>query len=182
MNRLTQISLLVLGGLLLLSVLINVFQYHNRRPPVVETVTVRDTLSRVDTVVRVITNRVVVDKPVPVSVDTTNNIRTYKDTIHHPFGTIRRQELVFGELLKKEIDFDLHIPEITRTITVNQVTTNTVRNRLLYGTVGLISDPEGKTFPSFGAIYVLKDHKIVFGADYGLNKSISARVGFSLIK
>ncbi len=182
MNRLTQISLLVLGGLLLLSVLINVFQYHNRKPPVIETVTVRDTLVRRDTIIRVVTNRIVVEKPVPVSVDTTNNIRTYKDTIYHQFGTIRREELVFGELLKKEIDFDLHIPEITRTITVNQVTTNTIRSRLLYATVGLRADYEGKAYPTLGATYVLRDHKLMFGADYGLDRSISARVGFNIIK
>ena len=135
MNRLTQISLLALGGLLLLSLLLNVFQYYNRRPPVIETVTVIDTLVRNDTIIRVVTNRIVVEKPVPVMVDTTTNIRTYKDTIYHQYGTIRREELVFGEMLKKEIDFDLNIPEVTRTITVKQVTTNTVRNRLLYGTV-----------------------------------------------
>ncbi len=182
MNRLTQISLLVLGGLLLLSVLMNVFQYQNRRPPVVETITVRDTISRVDTVVRVVTNRVVVEMPVPVMVDTTNNIRTYKDTIYHQYGTIRREEIVFGELMKKEIDFDFQIPEITRTITVNQVTTNTIRSRLLYATVGLRADYEGKAYPTLGATYVLRDHKIMFGADYGLDRSISARVGFNLIK
>jgi hypothetical protein len=182
MSKITQIAFIVLGVLLLLSVGINVIQYQIRRPPVIETVTVRDTISRVDTVVRVITNRVVVEKPVPVMADTMNNIRTYKDTIYHQYGTIRREEIVFGELMKKEIDFDFHIPEITRTITVNQVTTNTIRSRLLYATLGLRADYEGKAYPTLGATYVLRDHRIMFGADYGLDRSISARVGFNIIK
>jgi len=182
MSKITQIAFIVLGVLLLLSVGINVIQYQIRRPLVIETVTVRDTISRVDTVVRVITNRVVVEKPVPVMADTMNNIRTYKDTIYHQYGTIRREEIVFGELMKKEIDFDFQIPEITRTITVNQVTTNTIRSRLLYATLGLRADYEGKAYPTLGATYVLRDHRIMFGADYGLDRSISARVGFSIIK
>jgi hypothetical protein len=182
MSRITQIALLSLGILLLISAGLNVVQYQNRKPPVVETVTVRDTISRIDTVVRVVTNRVVVEKPVPVQVDTTTNIRVYRDTIYHPYGQIRREETVFGELVKKEIDFDLNIPEITRTITVNQVTTNTIRSRLLYANVGIRSDYLGQAFPTMGATYILKDHKIMFGADYGLDKSISARIGFSIIK
>lgn len=182
MTRITQITIIALVILLLLSAGVNVLQYQNRRPPVIETVTVRDTISRNDTVIKVVTNHIVVEKPVPVLVDTASNIRTYRDTIYHQYGTIRREEIVLGELLKKEIDFDLHIPEITRTITINQVTTNTIRSRLLYGTVGLRSDYLGKAYPTLGATYILKDHKIMFGADYGLDRSISARVGFAIIK
>lgn len=182
MTRITQIAIIALLILLFLSAGLNVIQYKLRRPPVIETVTVRDTISRNDTVIKVVTNHVVIEKPVPVLVDTASNIRTYRDTIYHQYGTIRREEIVLGEMLKKEIDFDLHIPEITRSITINQVTTNTIRNRLLYGTLGLRLSYEGKAHPTLGATYVLKDHRIMFGADYGLDRSISARVGFSIIK
>ena len=182
MTRITQIALITLLILLLISAGLNVVQYQNRKPPVLETVTVRDTISRTDTVLRIVTNRVVVEKPVPVLVDTATNTRTYRDTIYHPYGTIRREEVVIGEMIKKDLVLDLQIPEITHTLTVNNTITRTVRSRLLYATAGIRTDYDGKAYPTLGATYVLKDHKIMFGADYGFDRSISARVGFSIIK
>ena len=59
MTRITQIAIIALLILLLISAGLNVIQYQNRKPPEVETVTVRDTISRIDTVLRIVTNRVV---------------------------------------------------------------------------------------------------------------------------
>ena len=183
MSKITQIVLITLVILLLISAGINVVQYHNRRPLIIETVTVRDTVSRIDTVVKIVTNRIAVEKPVPVLVDTTSNVRTYRDTIHHQYGTIRREETVMGELLKKDIEFDIKIPEITRTLTINSTVTNTVRSPLLYITGGIRSNAIDQSMvPAIGLLGISQGHRWSAGVDYSFDRQFRITLGYSIVR
>ena len=183
MNRLAQISIIIITALLVLSLAGNVIQYFRCKPPVIETVIVTDTISRVDTITRVITNRVVVEKPVPVYVDSALNTRTYRDTLFHQYGTIRREEVVLGELLKKDIEFDLQIPEITRTLTVNNTVTRTVRSPLLFVTGGVRSTVNEHGYvPTIGLIGVSEGHRWMAGVDYGFDRQLTAKVGYTIFR
>jgi len=180
MNKLAQISIFILTALLVISVVGNIFQRLNCKPPIIETVTVVDTVFRIDTVYRELTKRIVVEKPVPVFIDTTANMRTYRDTIYHEYGVIHREEIVLGELLKKDLQIDFKIPEITRTLTVNNTVLKTIRSPLVYGTMGFKSDITGKSIPSFGGVYIPSGHKFLFGAEYGLGGHLNVRVGYAI--
>jgi len=165
--RLTEITMFALVVLLTISVGVNVFMYTGSKPdPDPEIVTVSDTIVRVDTILRVVTNKVVVEKPVPVLVDTVTNLKTYRDTIYHQFGTIRREEVVFGDLIRKGIEFDLQIPEVTKTLTISTVKTQYIRRRLLFATAGFQSDFNGFISPTVGGQYVLRDHRISLSYNY----------------
>ncbi len=180
-NKITQITIIILVVLLLASLTGNVIQYAIRKP-LVETVFVTDTLVRVDTVIKTVINRVIVDRPVPVNFDSLSNIRTYRDTIHHQYGTIRREEMVFGELLKKHIEFDLRIPEVQRTITISNNTTQTIRTPLLFGTIGIGSDMNGKSTITPGLIYVPKSQKMLIGMEYNLNNEFNFKIGLNFLR
>jgi hypothetical protein len=183
MNRLAQISILILASLLVISLGGNVYQAVRCKLPVIETVTVRDTVSRIDTIIRVVTNRVVIEKPVPVLVDTTTNIRVYRDTIYHQYGQIRREETVSGELMKKDIEFDLQIPEITKTLTVNNTITKTIRSPLLFVTAGVRSTVLDQGYvPTIGMIGVSEGHRWMAGIDYGFDRQLTVKVGFTIFK
>jgi hypothetical protein len=183
MNRLAQISILILASLLVISLGGNLIQHNRCKDPIVETVTVRDTVSRVDTIIKVVTNRIVIEKPVPISVDTTQNIRIYRDTIYHQYGQIRREEIVSGELVKKDIEFDLQIPEITRTLTVNNTVTRTVRSPLLFVTGGVRSTVTNQGYvPTIGLFGVSEGHKWSAGVEYGFDRQLTMKIGFSIYK
>jgi len=181
--RIAEITMFILVILLTISVGFNVFQYTGRKAePELEIVQVSDTLIRIDTIFKELTQRVVIEKPIPVYVDTTNNLRTYRDTIYLPYGTLRREEVVFGELLKRDLHFDFKIPEIYKTLEVTNTVTKAVRNRMLFATIGLRTDFNHNSTPVFGMAYISSGHRYVFGVDYGLDRQILAKVGFAIMK
>lgn len=183
--RIPEVTMFILVILLTLSVGLNVFQYTGRKvnpDPVTEIIQLSDTVIRIDTIYKEVTQHVVVEKPVPVYVDTTANIKTYRDTITLPYGTIKGEQIVFGELLKRELQFDLKIPEVYRTLEMNNTVTKAICNRILFGTIGLRTDFNHNSTPVFGMIYIPARHQYIFGIDYGLDRQISAKVGFAILK
>lgn len=181
MNRITSITILLLLGLLIASLTGNVIQYAYRKP-IIDTVYVTDTLIRFDTIVHTVTNRVTIEKPVPVYQDTITNVKTYRDTIYHQYGTIRREEQVLGELLRKDIEIDLRIPEITKTLTINTVQTNTIRRPLLFVSTGLQSDFKGISTPVVGAQYITKHHRLNMSYSYLLSGQHQITVGYNIFR
>jgi len=181
--RLAEITLFILVILLTFSVGINVFLYTGKRPdPVPEIVTVSDTVVRVDTIIHNVTQQVTIDRPVPVYIDTTANIRTYRDTIYLPYGTIRGEQVVIGELLRKDIQVDFRIPEVYRTLEVNNSVTRSVKKRMLLGTIGMRTDFNHNSTVVFGVAYFSSNHRYIFEIDYGIDRQISAKVGFAIQK
>jgi len=167
--RLTEITLFILVILLTLSVGLNVFQYTARQvdsDPVPEIVTVSDTVVRIDTIFKEVTQRVLVEKPVPVYVDTANNVRTYRDTLKYGFGTIWREEVVFGELLSKNIEYDQRIPIITRSQEVNTTNNIFIRKHLFFATIGMGTDYKKEVIPIIGGQYVFNDHRMSISYSY----------------
>ena len=182
--RITEVTMFILVILLTLSVGINVFQYTGRKVAsysVPEINQVSDTVVRIDTIFKEVTQKIVVEKPVPVYVDTTANIRTYRDTITLPYGTIKGEQVVFGELLKRELQFDSKIPEVYRTLEVNNTVTRSVRNRMLFATVGLRTDFHHNPSPVFGVAFIPNGHRYLFGIDYGLDGQICVSLGIGII-
>jgi len=167
--------------LLIISLAGNYFQ-HTLRKPVIETVFETDTLIQVDTIIHTITHQVTIDRPVPVYIDTTANIRTYRDTIYLPYGTIRGEQVVVGEILRKDLQVDFKIPAVYRTLEVNNTSTRIVRNRMLYGTIGLMTDFDHHVSPVFGVAYLPKGHRYMVGVEAGVNQRIYARLGINILK
>ena len=180
-NQFQSTLLMIALLLLIISLAGNFFQY-NLRKPVVETVFETDTLIQVDTIIHAVTQQVTIDRPVPVYIDTIANIRTYRDTIYLPYVTIRGEQVVVGELLRKDFQVDLKIPEVYRTLEVNNTVTRSVRNRMLFATIGLRTDFHHHSSPFFGVAYIPSCHRYIFGIDYGLDHKISAKVGFAILK
>ena len=183
--RIAEVTMFILVILLTLSVGLNVFQYTGRKvnsDPVPEIIQVSDTVVRIDTIYKEVTRHVVVEKPVPVYVDTTANIRTYRDTITLPYGTIKDEQIVFGEMLKRELQIDFKIPEVNRTLEVNNTVTRSVRNSMLFATIGLRIDFKHYASPVFGVAFIPNGHRYLFGLEVGLDKKISARVGLAILK
>ncbi len=181
--RLTEITMFILVILLTISVGINVFHYTAKRPdPVPEIVTVSDTIVRVDTVFHTVTQKVTIERPVPVYIDTTTNIRTYRDTISLPYGTIKGEQLVLGELLRKDVQVEFKVPEVYRTLEVNNTVTRSVRQRMIFATLGMRTDFNHYASPALGVAYIPNGHRYIFGIDYGLDRQISAKVGFAILK
>lgn len=181
--RITEITMFILVILLSISVGLNVFHYTgSKAEPEVEIVQVSDTVIRIDTIFKEVTQRVVVEKPVPVYVDTASNVRTYRDTIFHQYGTIRGEQIVFGELLKKDLQIDIQIPEVYKTLEVTNTVTRSVRNRMLFATIGLKTDFNHNSTAVFGMAYIPSGHRYIFGIDYGLDRQIAAKVGFAIMK
>ncbi|GAP70864.1 hypothetical protein BA6E_125303 [Bacteroidales bacterium 6E] len=156
-NQFQSTLLLMTLLLLIISLAGNYFQ-HSVRKPVMETVFVTDTLVQVDTIIHTVTQQVTIDRPVPVYVDTTANVRTYRDTIYLPYGTIRGEEVVFGELLKRDLQVDLKIPEVYRTLEVNNAVTRSVRQRMFFATVGIRTDFNHHASPVIGVAYIPNGH------------------------
>lgn len=181
MNRITSITILLLLGLLVASITGNFIQYAFRKP-VIDTVYITDTLIRYDTIVHTVTNRVLVEKPVPVYVDTLTHVKTYRDTFYHQYGTIRREEQVLGELLRKDLEIDLQIPEITKTLTINTIHTNTIRRPLLFASTGLQSDFKGTSTPVVGAQYTTKDHRLNMSYSYLLSGQHQISIGYNIFR
>jgi len=173
-----QSTLLMMALLLLIiSLAGNFFQYNLRRP-VVETIFETDTLIQVDTIYHTVTQQVTIDRPVPVYIDTTANIRTYRDTVYLPYGTINREELVLGEILKQDLTFDVKIPEIFNTITITNSTTQTIRQPLLFVTGGFRYNHSEQTLvPSIGIIGVTQGHRLAIGANIGLHGTVGINLG-----
>ena len=167
--------------LLIISLIGNYFQ-HSKRKPVIETVFVTDTLVQVDTIIHTVTQHVTIDRPVPVYFDTTSNIRTYRDTIFLPYGTIKGEQIVLGELIKKDLQVDFKIPEVYRTLEINNTVTRSVRQRMLFATVGMRTDFNHYATPVFGVAIIPNGHRYLFGLEVGLEKQVSARVGFGMFK
>lgn len=166
--------------LLIISLIGNYFQYSLRKP-VIETVFVTDTLVQVDTIIHTVTQHVTIDRPVPVYIDTSTNIRTYRDTIFHPFGTINREELVLGEILKQDLKIDYKIPETLRTLTVTNSTTQTIRSPLVFVTGGFRYNTAAQTLmPTIGILWVTQGHQYTLGLEVDLDKMVSVRVGIRL--
>ena len=183
--RITEVTMFILVILLTLSVGLNVFQYTGRKvnsDPVTEIVQVSDTVVRIDTIYKEITQRIEVEKPVPVFVDTTTNVRTYRDTIFPPYGTIKGEQIVFGKMLKRELQFDFKIPEVYRTLEVNNTLTRSVRQQMLFATVGVRTDFNHYASPVFGVAFVPSGHRYMFGLEVGGDKHISATVGVAILK
>ncbi len=181
--RIAEITMFILVILLTISVGINVFHYTAKRPdPVPEIIQVTDTVIRIDTIFKEVTQRVVIEKPIPVYVDTASNVRIYRDTIFHQYGTIRGEQIVFGELLKKDLLIDLKIPEVYKTLEVTNTVTRSVRNRMLFATIGLRTDFNHNSTPVFGVAYIPSNHRYIFAIDYGIDRQISTKVGFAILK
>lgn len=181
--RIAEITMFILVILLTISVGINVFHYTAKRPdPVPEIVTVSDTVVRIDTIFNTVTQQVTIEKPVPMYIDTTTNIRTYRDTISLPYGTIRGEQIVVGELLRKDVQVDFKVPEVYRTLEVNNTVTRAVRQRMLFATIGMRTDFNHNSTTVFGVAYIPTNHRYIFGIDYGLHRQISAKVGFAILK
>ena len=178
--RITEVTMFILVILLTLSVGLNVFQYTGRKvnsDPVTEIVQVSDTVVRIDTIYKEITHRIEVEKPVPVYVDTTVNIRTYRDTIYLPYGTIKGVQIVLGEMLKRELQFDFKIPEVYRTLEINNTVTRSVRNRMLFTTVGVRTDFDHHATPVIGVEFIPNGHRYLFGLEVGLDGMVWGRLG-----
>ena len=168
--------------LLMISLAGNYFQ-HSMRKPVIETVFVTDTLVQVDTIIHTVTHQVTIDRPVPVYIDTSTNIRTYRDTIFHPFGTINREELVLGEILKQDLHIDFKIPETLRTLTVTNSTTQTVRSPMLFVTGGFrYNHSELRLVPTVGLFGVVPGHKLGMGINMGLDGTFSVDLCVRIVK
>lgn len=183
--RITEVTMFILVILLTLSVGLNVFQYTGRKvnsDPVPEIVQVSDTVVRVDTIYKEFTQKILVERPVPVYVDTTANIRTYRDTITLPYGTIKGEQIVFGVLLKRELQVDFKIPEVYRTLEVSNTVSRSVRQRMLFATVGLRTDFNHYASPVFGVAFIPSGHRYLFGLEVGLDQHISASVGLAILK
>ena len=179
-NQIKDILLISALLLLVISLIGNYFQ-PSMRKPVVETLFVTDTLVQVDTIIHTVTQHVTIDRPVPVYIDTTSNIRTYRDTIFHPFGTIKREELVLGEILKQDLHIDFKIPETLRTLTVTNSTTQTVRSPLLFMTGGFRYNTAAQTLmPTIGILWVTPGHQYTLGLEVDLDRTVSVRVGIRL--
>lgn len=179
--RIAEITMFILVILLTLSVGLNVFQYTGRKvnsDPVTKIVTVSDTVVRVDTIYREVTHRIEVEKPVPVYVDTTTNIRTYRDTIFLPYGTINREELVLGEILKQDLNIDFKIPEKLRTLTITNSTSQTIRSPLLFLTGGYRYNKASSAItPTIGFLGVFPGQKFGIGMDIGLDGTLGVNLG-----
>ena len=166
--------------LLIISLIGNYFQ-QSMRKPVIETVFVTDTLVQVDTIIHTVTHQVTIDRPVPFYIDTSTNIRTYRDTIFHPFVTINREELVLGEILKQDLHIDFKIPETLRTMTVTNSTTQTIRSPLVFLTGGFRYNQAAQTLmPTIGILWVTTGHQYTMGLDCDLDRTVSVRVGMRL--
>jgi len=174
----------ILVILLTISVGLNVFLYTGTKAePELEIVQVSDTVIRIDTIFKEVTQRVVVEKPVPVYIDTTNNLRTYRDTIKHGFGAIWREEVVLGELLSKNIEFDHRIPIITRSTEVNTTNNLLVRKHLFFATMGLGTDFNKEVLPIVGGQYVFKDHRMSISYSYSpFNRYQNLVIGMRLFQ
>ncbi|GAP68840.1 hypothetical protein BA6E_105114 [Bacteroidales bacterium 6E] len=182
--RIAEITMFILVILLTLSVGLNVFQYTGKKvnsDPVHEIVTVSDTVVRVDTIYRELTHNIVVEKPVPVYVDTTANVRTYRDTIFLPYGTINREELVLGEILKQDLNIDFKIPETLRTMTVTNSTTQTIRSPLVFVTGGVrYNYSEKRLMPTVGLSWLTPGHQYFLGLYVSLDRTVSIKLGIRL--
>jgi hypothetical protein len=159
----------------------NYFQ-HTLRKPVIETIFETDTLIQVDTIIHTITQQVTVERPVPVYIDTTTNIRTYRDTIYLPYGTIRGEQVVLGELLRKDFQVDLKLPEVYRTLELNNTVTRSVRDRMLFATIGLRTDFNQHASPVFGLAFIPNGHRYMVGVEVGLDGKIMCRLGIGIVK
>jgi len=176
-NQFQSTLLLMAIMLLIISLAGNYFQ-HTLRKPVIETVFETDTLVRIDTIFHTVTQQVTIDRPVPVYIDTTTNIRTYRDTITHPFGTIQREELILGEILKQDLTLDVKIPEIFNTITITNSTTQTIRKPLLFVTGGLRYNHSGsRLVPTVGLFGIAARHRLALGANIGLDGTVGVNLG-----
>ena len=163
--------------LLIISLAGNYFQ-HTLRKPVIETVFETDTLIQVDTIIHTVTQQVTIERPVPVYIDTTYNIRTYRDTIYLPYGTISREELVLGEILKHDLTYDVKIPEVFNTITITNSTTQTIRQPLFFVTGGVWYNPsEQSMVPTIGIIGITPGHRLAIGANIGLDGTVGVNLG-----
>ncbi len=163
--------------LLIISLAGNYFQ-HTLRKPVIETVFETDTLIKVDTIIHTITQQVTIERPVPVYIDTTANIRTYRDTIYLPYGTINREELVLGEILKHDLTYDVKIPEVFNTITITNSTTQTIRQPLLFVTCGFrYNRSELRLVPTVGILGVTPKHRFAICANIGLDGTVGLNFG-----
>ncbi len=166
--------------LLIISLAGNYFQ-HTLRKPVIETVFETDTLIQVDTIFHTVTQQVTVERPVPVYIDTTTKIRTYRDTITLPYGTINREELVLGEILKHDLTFDVKIPEVFHTITITNSTTQTIRKPLFFVTGGFrYSHSEQTIVPAVGILGVTPGQQYTLGLDFDLDRTVSLKFGIRL--
>ncbi|GAP71171.1 hypothetical protein BA6E_125612 [Bacteroidales bacterium 6E] len=183
--RIAEVTMFILVILLTLSVGLNVFQYTGRKvnsDPVPEIIQVSDTMVRIDTIFKEVTQKIVVEKPVPVYVDTTANVRTYRDTIFLPYGTIKGEQIVFGELLKRDLQFDMKIPEIYRTLEVNNTVIRSVSQRMLFATVGVRTDFNHYASPFFGVAFIPNGHRYLFGVEVGVDQQVSGRLGLGIFK
>lgn len=181
--RTAEITLFILVIMLTLSVGLNVFQYAGHKQDIEpEIIQVSDTVVRIDTIYRELTHRIEVEKPVPVYVDTTANIRTYRDTIYLPYGTIKDEQIVMGQVIKRGLQVDFKIPEVFRTLEVNNTVTHSVRNRMLFATIGLKTNFNQYASPVLGVAYIPNGHRYMYGLEVGLDRQVLARVGFGILK
>jgi hypothetical protein len=167
--KLCEITMFILVILLTLSVGWNVFNMKEPKTMEPEIVTVSDTVTKIDTIYIKVKEKHVAENPVPVQVDSVSNIKTYRDTIHHEYGSIWREEIVFGELLRKNIEFDLRLPEVTKTVFVNTVTKQYVNRPLFFVTTGMQTDFRGVYSPTIGGQYVFRNQKFSLSYNYQLN-------------
>ena len=180
--KLTTKVFLVVFGIMLISIVVNIFQYrHYRKKPVIESETTTQVTERIDTIYIPVTGEVQLLEPIPVVVDTIKNISVFRDTFLIQHGWIATSEKVRGDLLSKGLEYKLNIPEYYKTRTITNTITNTVRNNLMFVNLGLNYNYMYQGFyPSAGLTYIWKDHKRILSLEYSLDKRIDLSVGFNL--
>lgn len=191
MNRILQTISLVLLILLMISLAGNFIQYKTcKRKPIeseITYVTKSDTIR--DTVYVPERSSFTVVNPKPAYVDTAANIKTYRDTIYLQYGSISREETVFGDLLRKDLKLDLNIPEFTNTVTVTNTITRTVKSPLLFVTGGFrtsyqmensVRSPDILIVPSIGLYGISEGHKWSAGVDFGFDRQLTIKIGFRI--
>lgn len=178
----------ILAVLLVISLGFNGYQFF-RKPTDQPIEIVRDTVVFIthkrDTVYENIVKEVIVERPVPVYVDAEKNIREYKDTVKHEYGSVFRRELVEGVLLQKDIKFDFNIPTvfdttvIHQTITVNKI----IKEPQLFATFGFRTGYETEKYiPTIGLLGVSKGHKWAAGVDFGWDKQMQIKIGYNFLR
>ena len=185
MQLIDKIIIGVLAIALLISVVFNVvLSVKCGRTQGQDTTIERDTVVSIqvvrDTVYKEYYYEVVNNNPIPTSVDTTNNIKQYKDTIYHEYGKIYQLNTVRGDLLSNAIQLDLKIPTFYETNTITYTINNKIRNPLFFATAGIRMNELRTPVPMFGLTTVSRGHRYMIGFDYGLDHHMNVRLGIAL--
>lgn len=124
------------------------------------------------------TLKVIIDRLFQVFIDTIENSRTCRDTIIHPFGTIKRKELVMGGSPKQDLNIYFVIPEDLKVFNISKTTTQILRSPLLVFKGGFIYNPSKPTLASnIGFFWVLPNNHKFVGWEFGYDRTVNFKVG-----